>query len=120
MPTGRNKYNNNNNKRRTAVNWVCVLLAGFPQDMLQTTVTTKSVTTHAEDLLCANRKTHKKKKLKKKTKPKQKGAKKKRKVKRATLLKIIPGSKCNKHTHTHTGRDCENATTNRAGQQNES
>lgn len=23
-------------------------------------------------------------------------------MKRATLLKIIPGSKCNKHTHTHT------------------
>lgn len=74
MPTGRNR-NNNNNKRRTAVNWVCVLLAGFPQDMLQTTVTTKSVTTHAEDLLFAK---HKKKKLKKKTKPKQKGAKRKR------------------------------------------
>lgn len=64
--------------------------------------------------------TTKKKKLKKKTEPKQKEAKKKRKVKRATLLKIIPGSKCNKHTHTHTHRDREKATTNRAGQQNES
>lgn len=61
--------NGKNYTTTTAVNWVCVVLADFPQDMLPT----KSATAHAEDLQIAAAK-KKKQKLKRR---KQKRAKRK-------------------------------------------
>lgn len=63
--------NGKNYTTTTAVNWVCVVLADFPQDMLPT----KSVTAHAEDLQIAAAKKKQKLKRRKQKRAKRKSAK---------------------------------------------